>query len=85
MSGVKYHRAGQEGVPGGWEGHPSLRQLEGSQHTGIAEIVSSEPSFIPQLFFNSGRDEQERKSQGSRGIQEEREASKPLTPSASVS
>lgn len=31
----------------------SSKQVEGSQHTGIAEIVSGEASFIPQLFFNS--------------------------------
>lgn len=37
----------------GQEVQVSSKQVEGSQHTGIAEIVSSEASFIPQLFFNS--------------------------------
>jgi hypothetical protein len=29
------------------------RQVEGSQHTGIAEIMSGKASFISQFFFNS--------------------------------
>lgn len=61
VSEVKYHRAGQEGAPGQWEGARVSRQVEGSQHTGIAEIVSCEASFISQLFLNSERDEPERK------------------------
>lgn len=63
VSEVKYHRAGQEGAPGRWEGVQGSRQAEGSQHTGIAEIVSCEASFISQLFLNSERDEPERKCQ----------------------
>lgn len=39
-------------------------QGEGSQHTGIAEIMSSEAGFVPQLFFNSEREEPERKESG---------------------
>lgn len=39
-------------------------QGEGSQHTGIAEIMSSEAGFVPQLFFNSEREEPEGKESG---------------------
>lgn len=63
VSGVKYHRARQEerGSRRMGEGFQVSRQVEGSQHAGIAEIMSSKASFVPQLFFNSGRDEPEKK------------------------
>lgn len=35
------------------EGVPVSRRVEGSQHAGIAEIVSGKASFVSQLFLNS--------------------------------
>lgn len=46
-------RTGRASRRMGEEVQVSSKQVEGSQHTGIAEIVSGEASFIPQLFFNS--------------------------------
>ena len=65
-SGVRGHRAGQEerGSRRMGEGFQVSGQGEGSQHTGIAEIMSSEAGFVPQLFFNSEREEPENKESG---------------------
>lgn len=62
LSGVKF-RAGLErrGSRRTGEGFQVSRQVEGSQHAGIAEIMSGEASFVPQLFFDSERGESERK------------------------
>lgn len=56
VSGVKF-QAGQEGRGSRrmGKGFQVSRQVEGSQHAGVAEIMSCEASFIPQLFFNSER------------------------------
>lgn len=62
------------------EGVQVSRRVEGSQHAGIAEIVSGKASFVSQLFLNSERNEPERKRQGSRRSS----VSKPLTPPAPV-
>lgn len=65
LSGVKF-RAGLErrGSRRTGEGFQVSRQVEGSQHAGIAEIMSGEASFVPQLFFDSERGESERKESG---------------------
>lgn len=65
LSGVKF-RAGLErrGSRRTGEGFHVSRQVEGSQHAGIAEIMSGEASFVPQLFFDSERGESERKESG---------------------
>lgn len=54
VSGVKF-QAGQEGRGSRrmGKGFQVSRQVEGSQHAGVAEIMSCEASFVPQLFFNS--------------------------------
>lgn len=63
------------------EGVQVSRRVEGSQHAGIAEIVSGKASFVSQLFLNSERNEPERQCQGS----SRSSVSKPLTPPAPVS
>lgn len=52
VSGVKYHSRTGRGSRR-VEGVQVSRRVEGSQHAGIAEIVSGKASFVSQLFLNS--------------------------------